>query len=1025
MSKAFWQAKIWGLLHDPALKALRFPRDFGDEGPWICLERCMGGWISPKSKDQRSSSNLNGSWLDHINLSDLIASASDRASIGRIPYKHGAVQHTAQGLQIRHLLSGASWQLKNWVEEFNQDGQYTVVRRQELEDIPEVVWHEWDDPRKVFWWFWRCYPDVIAQQIPETHLLPADTRIPDVSLWSHCSTTSALAGALAGYYPKAEDYPRKGQSFKSSRPFLVTFTFTPIQEVIQASRKMRDFWAGSWVLHYLSAQVCWKIARKYGPDTLIYPCLYDQPLIDHWLLEEYPDFEQWLPSAKQARKPGVSQDRLLTAGFPNVLVLLLPDNGMALESGGPISAAMQFAEQTLREEWKKLGQRVLDKLKQREEDWKHIYPKLWDSWLGAQWQTYWSALPLGNYRDNLSQSPSQPDNFCEWADHQNNIANPNEPIFRKGDAEETFLKEIFSNYEFKFKQPNCNVGSWWSSLVDQLRNNLQGLKNGRTWQIPTAFGPRSTISGIGPVLRKPSTNSRSPDWATEGETHQFWSHHAGLFDGIEELNATEVLKRGLNQVLADILNLDQASSKISVLYPDLSSGVAGWLKQLNANQDQESNQKIRCYENACQNITEKFSWTVKDDESPGNLPWGIPWITRNRSHWFNPRLLNAGWLIDDFPGDENSRKNELERLKKTIAEYFDVGNNPTDWYVLASGDGDDMGQWLKGVHLKPYGDYIADQLTDKLDQMPESLENSLDGFLQVTKRMGPSTHAAFSRALLDFSNQLVPYLTEQRYAGRLIYCGGDDILAYLNLWEWDNWLRDILQCFKGQPDPCDEFQAGEEFGDYWRWKAGKAAAPDNHFNRPLFTMGGHEASISFGLVIAHHSVPLAIALENMEEAKEQAKEHKATDGSQKDALQVRVLYSNGNQLHATAKSQLLEPWQALISFQSTHPEVGFDPALFEQAAELIRQHPIPEKEAIAPWVRGFCSRRDIFKNTDTGHQAKDDFTTALIHLIECLWDTAPEKIQERELGNWLKLAAFTLRKRNIKPRKMNLHGGQA
>jgi CRISPR-associated protein Cmr2 len=61
--------------------------------------------------------------------------------------------------------------------------------------------------------------------------------------------------------------------------------------------------------------------------------------------------------------------------------------------------------------------------------------------------------------------------------------------------------------------------------------------------------------------------------------------------------------------------------------------------------------------------------------------------------------------------------------------------------------------------------------------------------------MGLSTHGALSRALLDFSNRLVPYLTEQRYAGRLIYSGGDDVLAYTNLWEWDSWLWDNKTVF--------------------------------------------------------------------------------------------------------------------------------------------------------------------------------------------------------------------------------------
>jgi CRISPR-associated protein, Cmr2 family len=101
-----------------------------------------------------------------------------------------------------------------------------------------------------------------------------------------------------------------------SRPYVVTFTFTPIQEVVKASRKMQDFWAGSWILHYLSASICWSWAEKYGPDSIVYPSLYAQPLIDHWLLnKKYPKWQE----EKLVNLPGTRQ--LLTAGFPNVLVI--------------------------------------------------------------------------------------------------------------------------------------------------------------------------------------------------------------------------------------------------------------------------------------------------------------------------------------------------------------------------------------------------------------------------------------------------------------------------------------------------------------------------------------------------------------------------------------------------------------------------------------------------------------------------------------------------------------------------------
>jgi CRISPR-associated protein Cmr2 len=58
--------------------------------------------------------------------------------------------------------------------------------------------------------------------------------------------------------------------------------------------------------------------------------------------------------------------------------------------------------------------------------------------------------------------------------------------------------------------------------------------------------------------------------------------------------------------------------------------------------------------------------------------------------------------------------------------------------------------------------------------------------------------------------------------------------------------------------------------------------------RPLFTLGSL-ASISFGVVIAHHSVPLAIALENLWEAEQGAKGQAYASSSPKDSVQVRVL----------------------------------------------------------------------------------------------------------------------------------------
>jgi CRISPR-associated protein Cmr2 len=305
-------------------------------------------------------------------------------------------------------------------------------------------------------------------------------------------------------------------------------------------------------------------------------------------------------------------------------------------------------------------------------------------------------------------------------------------------------------------------------------------------------------------------------------------------------------------------------------------------------------------------------------------------------------------------------------------------------------------------------------------QLPNELKSAFDEFrTKVKKRMGPATYNALSRALLDFSNQLVPYLTEQRYAGRLIYGGGDDVLVYTNLWEWDNWLWDIRQCFKGEKDPEEDRIAArsglrpvdepyfKSDGDYWEWQGTTEAVKLPP--RPLFTLG-QKATISFGVVIAHNSVPLAIALEALWKAEEGAKEHSYMNENPKaakDAVQVQVLYGNGNQLTATSKFEVFNQWRSLLSLVE-----NLEPSLFEQAASLWDQHPAPMYEAIPAWVTAFCDRRDFFAGKDDD---KEKFAKALSEWLKTLWQKTQNDPKERQTSivNWLKLAAFVLRKRHI------------
>ncbi len=954
----YWQSKIWALLHDPIFKP--FGNDKSGESYWRTLA-VMKDWQNFSDNDKL---------LKYLKNADFISAASDRAAIGNLDRYVNYDENS--GLEISHLLSGKNQNIKV------PDSQALISKEQAL--FPSWIVEE-TDPQKVFWWLWRCLPTEACKVSKDTALLlmPADTRIPDTSLWSHTSMTAALAGASIGYQTtmtEFNDIPESKLWYKyHSQPYLVSFSFAPVQDLIKSSRKMRDFWAGSWILHYLSAKISWVLANKYGADSLLYPSLFHQPLIDLWLLEKYPDFKDWIKTPPT--------DALLTAGFPNVLVLVLPKD--------EVSRAMQLAQQVLKETWRDLGNRVFDRVGLSD----RMSPDAnsWAGWLEAQWQHYWTGLAIGKVDNSFKQGYTGEKNesyFESWV----NTTNQTYGLKSKPDKEKTD-RELFQPAEINFLKSTAvqypaNIGSWWGYIFDATRLNLSAVKNARNWQLPTVFSTRSTISGIGAAV-----HSNSSDWAKEGEVKKFWQQSDYLFNGSEQLNATEVVKRGLHHILPELLG----RKDLAIAYPDLTAGVAGYLKT-------NSGEVSDYYRSACAAILTEYELnkTPRDD-----YKWGIPWAEKPELNQYHPRLLNAGWLVEDLLGIDPNNTQELQEYRSklnTTIDRFYPHNNPTDWYVLAAGDGDGMSDWLKGEKLAPYSEYVASNL---------STSKELGEFLKVGKRMGPSTHNALSRALLDFSNQLVPYLTEERYAGRLIYAGGDDVLAYTNLWEWDSWLWDISECFRGSKDPHDEFKND---GDYWQWDSNKPK-PDRITRRPLFTMG-NKATISFGIVIAHQSVPLAIALENLWAAEASAKEHMSQDPdrqqAEKDAVQVRVMYQNGNILSSTSKFEVFNYWRELIDESK---KLGIiDPILFEQAATVWAQHPAPNLDALAepplcgidPWCRAFCMRREVFGD-DEDNRSK--FQGYLSNFIKKLSDyTLPHEL-DREVMNWLKLAAFTVRRREI------------
>ncbi|MFM7603418.1 MAG: type III-B CRISPR-associated protein Cas10/Cmr2, partial [Pseudanabaena sp.] len=105
---------------------------------------------------------------------------------------------------------------------------------------------------------------------------------------------------------------------------------------------------------------------------------------------------------------------------------------------------------------------------------------------------------------------------------------------------------------------------------------------------------------------------------------------------------------------------------------------------------------------------------------------------------------------------------------------------------------------------------------------------------------------------------------------------------------------------------------------------------------------------------------------------------------------------------------VFDKWKKMINL-GIDVENSDKPALFEQAATVWEQHPAPEG-AIAAWTNAFCDHREKLNESTI----KEAFQNALTSFLNELWQKTDEKHRDREVQNWLKLAAFILRKRDIK-----------
>ncbi len=180
--------------------------------------------------------------------------------------------------------------------------------------------------------------------------------------------------------------------------------------------------------------------------------------------------------------------------------------------------------------------------------------------------------------------------------------------------------------------------------------------------------------------------------------------------------------------------------------------------------------------------------------------------------------------------------------------------------------------------------------------------------------MSPAIHGFISKALGDFSLKLVRHIVEERYAGKLVYAGGDDVMALLPLDCALEVARELRAAFSGELTTDDQgeklevdFAAKESQASKSGYVLLKRPNREKNRERELLTTMGSEATASTGIVIAHHTQPLDLTLQEVRKAE------KAAKSAGRNSFSLTFLKRSGEIMSAGAKWYYPQNVQVVLS----------------------------------------------------------------------------------------------------------------
>lgn len=887
-----WTTKLAAWLHDPAEKALILMRS---------QHRHDEGSVAELREHLLGSRDLDSETLKILKAADRWASAGDRPDFPRPKEERYFAQDVAfwrreHGGELVHPLSGDRYRPGDlYVDRAGRIEQASLEHFLRLGNLSEPIDGEDEAARlrRVFLTMWRLGPESDPPDLGLGALwrvLPADTRIPDHSIWEHLSLASAFAGAMA--------------ADRRRRPALLKLSIGPVQGFIEQARSTSDLWAGSHLLAFLSWAAMRPVVEALGPDAVLFPSLWGVPLVDVWLEKQmgvrFPaggdrDAPEWKRFASDANP-------LFAPTLPNAFLALVPaERARALAEQATAQARACARELAADAACAVLEEAGLDRdalpdlhLSRQLSDQLAGFPEV--AWSVAAWPEPSTSLReltgamTGELREHL-EALTDGGGFLD-SEAWNVVGTAVEMPGEQGEsADDPF-----------FYRPNPGV--LYPAVYEVCERGHAAAKAARAFKRSDQHGYRCSLCGEREWLTEERTRLDLPPGRRgngDGRAATLWSQ---LGDGAvarkgEHLCAWCTLKRLWPRLFVDWvkehatgfddrgLHRFVVSTHTMAMASDLERLLEGHAEDAGAAADLAR----RCEDGSPRRAAlPRRLAEACDRRGPSGSDAAA--IARHL-----PSRLDE--LREDEEGTDPNAARRADEDRRELESLFKkaLGHRPEAYYGLLLMDGDSMGRWVAGdpelalAYRDTWHPEVAKGVETRFAR-----NTAVKDYLGCHRAQSPARHAAISSALNGFSGTVARWVVEELFRGKLLYAGGDDVMAMVPVEDLLPCLL-MLRCAYSGVVPAGEkasiWRLYGEVKDRIAWVDRGHVLLGGNGGRLLRMMGGR-ATASAGAVLAHHTAPLQAVLRELRTAERRAKLHG------RNAFSLSLMKRAGGTSHLTA-----------------------------------------------------------------------------------------------------------------------------